>query len=91
MTMMYEPTAFVRYDKKATMDAALEYTRGVFQHHVLIGYEPISLSALKGKAKLYSGRYRTSLNNLLARLRGAGFDVSEDRGDHRRRILVITR
>lgn len=77
---------------KATPQAreiALRYARGGYQRGIIYGSESLSGSTLRGKAKEYSGRYRRSVINLLDRLIRAGLQVSEERGDHNKRILVI--
>lgn len=77
---------------KATPEAreiALRYARGGYQRGIIYGSENLSGSTLRGKAKSYGGRYHLSRINLLDRLIRAGMQVSEERGDHNRRILVI--
>ena len=46
-------------------------------------------SQRQGKARRFSGKYSWSLMHLLARLEKAGFIVTEIKGDHGERILVI--
>jgi hypothetical protein len=68
---------------------ALKLCRGTYQRAILQGDEAISGATLRGAAKSYSGRYAASARNILARCRAAGLAVSERRGDHGKRIIVI--
>lgn len=74
---------------QASLDAALKLAKGSYQQGLLRGYENLSGSTLKGKAKGWGGRYAASRSNLLARLRKAGIPISEQIGDHNKRLLVI--
>ena len=79
------------YDNDQTEAEALTYARGCFQRNLLWGNERLSLSTLKGKARSYGRLYARSRDNLLARLKAAGFKVGERRGPKGLRILTIAR
>ncbi len=69
---------------------ALEYARGNFQRGIVTGQQRLSLSDLKGNAKLYSGKYARSRDSILALIRtDRRLDVSENTGKHGLRVLVI--
>ena len=72
-----------------TFSAALKLARGSYQRNILRGVESLSGSTLRGKAKRFGGRYQASAQNLIARCRRAGLAVSETRGPHGRRMIVI--
>jgi len=73
----------------STMQLALPYCKGIYQERLVMGYQCLSGSDLKGKARRFSGKYSWSRVHLLARLEKAGFIVTEIKGDHGERILVI--
>lgn len=50
------------------MENILKFARGNYQRSILKGNARLSGSDLKGKASRYSGRYRTSRENLLTRV-----------------------
>jgi hypothetical protein len=66
---------------------ALACARGCYQRNILNGFEAISGSTLKGKARSYGFHYAESRRNLLARLTNAGIFWNLTRG--RRHVLVI--
>jgi len=70
-------------------DAALSLCRGEYQRNLILGREALSGATLTGRARDYSGRYRASGRNLLARMTAAGIPWREDRGARGKRILVI--
>ena len=70
-------------------ERALTLARGRYQYEFLQGQHNLSGSTLQGKARQYSGKYASSRDALLARLRNAGIAVSEKTGTHNKRILVI--
>lgn len=72
-----------------TLARALDYARGDYQRNLLRGYESLSGSTLKGKARKWSGAYKRSRDKLLARLREAGIKVAERRAERGRRVLVL--
>ena len=74
----------------AALERALTAARGRYQRNLLLGYESLSGSTLRGKAKSYSGRYANSRDALLNRVRVVGVIVSERRADHNRRILLLS-
>jgi hypothetical protein len=71
-------------------ELAVECARGRYQRNLLAGREALSGSTLQGTAKKYGVHYAVSRSNLLARVRRAGVDVSERRGPHGKRVLVLT-
>lgn len=71
--------------------AALPLARGSYQRDLLRGVESLSGSTLKGRAREWGARYQAHRTALLARLRAAGFRVSERRAEHGARILVVER
>jgi len=73
----------------AVLETALACTRGSYQRGVVLGLESLSGSTLRGKAKKYGVHYARSRTNLLSRLKRAGVAVSERKGTHGRRILVL--
>ena len=72
-----------------TYQAALLLARGCYQRALLSGSEALSGATLRGRAKSYGARYAESRRNLLSRCRQAGLAISERRGSHGKRILVI--
>jgi hypothetical protein len=58
-------------------ELALKCARGCYQRNVILGFEALSGSTLRGKAARYSGRYAASRANLLKRVQAAGVGVSE--------------
>jgi hypothetical protein len=73
----------------ATLTAALKLARGCYQRDILLGAEAISGATLRGAAKRYGGRYKISAQNLLSRCEASGLAISEIRGAHNKRIIVI--
>jgi hypothetical protein len=74
----------------AAIEVAWPLAKGCYQRALLRGDESLSGSTLRGKASRYSGRYRQSARNLLARVEATGLvRVSERRGPHNRRVLVL--
>jgi hypothetical protein len=72
------------------IEVALKYCRGKYQRNVVLGFEALSGSTLKGKARNYSGRYSASVSSLLERLRANGISVKERRAQPgNKRILVL--
>ena len=67
----------------------LPLARGSYQRDLLLGRENLSGSTLKGRARQWGARYHAHRMALLARLRAAGFAVSERRAEHGARILVV--
>lgn len=74
---------------QSELDKALSLCKGDYQRNLLLGYEAISGATLRGTAKNYSARYKTSANNLIARLKRSGIKIEEQIGHHNRRELVI--
>jgi hypothetical protein len=75
--------------KASIIDEALRHCKGCYQRDIVLGYQALSGSTLKGKAKKWGGKYYRSRLNLIFRLRANGFNVWERTGLHNRRILVI--
>lgn len=75
---------------KSVFLQALALCRGSYQRAIVQGYQRISGSDLRGKARRYSGHYAQSRANLLKRLALNGIQVSETRGKHGLRILVLS-
>lgn len=73
------------------LQAVLPLARGSYQRDLLLGRENLSGSTLKGRAREWGSRYHAHRAALLARLRAAGFRVSERRAEHGARILVVER
>jgi len=74
---------------EGTLEKALDLCKGEYQRRLVLGYESLSGSTLRGLASRWNSRYAESRDNLLHRLRKAGIPVSEKRGPFNRRILVI--
>ena len=72
-----------------TQEHALQCAKSSYQRALLLRRENLSGSTLKGKAKLYGGKYATSRRNLLSRLTRANIPWAEERGQHGRRILML--
>lgn len=77
------------HNDKQQLELALEQTRGIYQENLILGYEAISGSTLKGTARLYKDRYKKSAQNLIARCRSVGVKIKEIQGKHNKRVLVI--
>jgi hypothetical protein len=71
------------------LETALSLARGEYQRALVLGYESLSGSTLRGKASRYGARYAESRRNLLRRLEEAGLLVDERRAERGRRILVL--
>ena len=74
---------------QGALQAALQLAKGSYQASILHGWESLSGSTLKGRAKKYGARYQASIRSLLRRMTEAGIPHAERRGDHGRRVLVI--
>lgn len=70
--------------------AAMACARGRYQRALLQGEHNLSGSTLKGKAARYGAQYARSRAGLIRRLHQAGIDAGERRGEHGRRILVLS-
>ncbi len=70
-------------------DVAFAQTKGCFQRSVLSN-APWTGSQLRGKAKNYKSQYMRSLDNLRARLSGAGLILTEF-GGRRRQVVIETK
>lgn len=74
---------------EAVYTKALACAKGSYQRAIIEGRHNLSGSTLRGKAKSYGHHYAQSRAHLLTRLTAAGIRVSEKRGSHNRRILVL--
>lgn len=74
---------------QAVLDAALALCRGCYQRDILLGRQAFSGATLRGRAKTYSGRYRTSALSIIARCQAAGLPVWEETGSHGKRLVVV--
>ena len=81
--------AWTEIRSEKALHEAMEQARGCYQRDLLQGYENLSGSTLRGRARDYSARYAESRANLLTRVKAAGVAVSERIGEHNKRILVI--
>jgi len=82
---------WAEYDCPRTYALASEAARGSYQQGLLDGTENLSGSLLRGRALQYKARYHASQRRLLERVAELGLIVDERRGEHGRRVLVITR
>lgn len=73
----------------AVLKSALALARGTYQRNLILGYENLSGSTLKGFASSYGGHYAESRRNLLDRLETNGIKVQEKTGPRGARILVL--
>lgn len=73
----------------AAHDAALKLARGSYQRAILTGWARLSGADLRGKARKWSGGYARSRDAIVARVRAAGIPITEARGAHGLRYLVI--
>ena len=75
----------------AAVTAAFECARGSYQRAVLNGTEAWSGSTLTGRAARYGSKYRTSREELLARLEAHPDLAVEERLARRRTVAIVTR
>lgn len=80
---------WVEVKDERALAGALALCKGQYQQNLVLGFEALSGSTLRGKAKEYGGKYEASRRHLLKRLQSAGIPVSEREGTHGKRILVI--
>lgn len=71
------------------LNRARTLTRGVYQDALLSGHEAWSGATLRGRAKEYGARYKSSRENLIDRLRAHGIDCRFERRKHGKIVLVI--
>ena len=73
------------------MEKTTNYARGDYQTALLTGCARWSGSDLSGRAREWSSRYRTSRNNLLARLRRAGHvcEIRDHKNENSRIMRVL--
>ncbi|MEE8628156.1 MULTISPECIES: hypothetical protein [Methylobacterium] len=75
----------------AARNAALECARGSYQRDLLVGGHSWSGSTLTGRAARYGSKYRTSREELLARLEAHPELAVEERLARRRTVAIVTR
>ena len=87
---------FTQVDNYQTFKKAMSQCRGIYQRNIILGHEAISGSTLKGTARGYGyfyKQYRYALlrfrTNLFKRLTIVGIQVSEVKGTHNKRVLVL--
>lgn len=68
---------------------ALGLARAPYQESLIMGREAWSGATLRGKAARYGDKYKTSRDNLLARLRAAGILITMVKQAHGKLVLVI--
>jgi hypothetical protein len=88
---MITRTKWTEIQDDETETLALQQAKGSYQFDLILGYENLSGSTLRGKAARYGAKYAESRFNLIRRLREAGFHVTERRAEKNARILVIER
>lgn len=70
------------------LDRALALAQGDYQRNLIMGYENVSGSSLRGSAKNWGGKYAASRKALFHRLEAAGVPYSIEKRD-RRLVLVL--
>ncbi|AWI88368.1 MULTISPECIES: hypothetical protein [Methylobacteriaceae] len=75
----------------AAVFAAFGCARGSYQRDLLNGTEAWSGSTLTGRAARYGGKYRTSREELIARLEAHPELAVEERLARRRTVAIVTR
>jgi hypothetical protein len=73
----------------SALSTAMGCCKGSYQRDIIMGWEAISGSTLKGKARRYGYHYHISRMHLFTRLKGRGLVVTEKKGSHNSRILVV--
>jgi hypothetical protein len=79
---------YIEIHSEADYKAALALARGCYQADIARGYQSWSGATLQGKARKYSGKYKQSRQNWLARCRQAGIDICINTQDHNRLVIV---
>ena len=74
---------------RRTLRAIRPLARGSYQVGLLMDRQCWSGADLRGAAKSWSSRYQASRENLIARLRRAGYVVTKVRGAHGRVAMVV--
>lgn len=69
---------------------ALSLTKGSYQRGIVEGYEALSGSTLRGRAKNYGAHYAKSRDAFLKRCRAAGIAIAIHARAHGKKILVLT-
>jgi len=80
---------YVIVNNPAAQAECIKLAKGTYQVAILEGMESLSGATLRGRARNWSGRYKTSRGNLLGRIKEAGLPVKEVIVDHGRRVLVF--
>ncbi len=71
-----------------SLEAAMKLAKGTYQRSILLGTEAISGSTLRGKAKKWCGRYKSSAQNLIGRCRKADL-IDVTIWNNGKRLVVI--
>ena len=71
------------------MDKYLQLAKGAYQRAILLGTARLSGADLRGRARMYAGRYAKSRRNLLKRLERAGLPYHIEQRAHGRLVLVL--
>jgi hypothetical protein len=87
----YNWTEYRGFDSEEEIASLKKYAKGSYQKSVLQGTEPYSGSTLRGSAKNWSGKYRTSYTGLLVRIRKAGYWAKVSQRAHNKGVLVIVK
>lgn len=72
-----------------TQKKALGLTRGRYQRSLIEGRARWSGADLQGTAKSYNGKYATSRENLINRLRKSGIPVLKTNGKNNRIVVIF--
>lgn len=83
-------TAYTQISPAAVL-TAFGCARGSYQRDLLNGFQAWSGSTLTGRAASYGGKYRTSREELLARLAAHPELAVEERLARRRTVAIVTR
>lgn len=86
--MAFATGAWVEVKDELALEEALLLCKGSYQRDVVLGFQSLSGSTLRGAAKNWSRKYAVSRRELMDRLTRRGLAREEVR-DHGRRVLVI--
>ncbi len=87
---MITRSSWTLVDNDQTKDLALAQCKGIYQRHLIQGLESVSGSTLRGKARIWGGRYAASRQNLMRRLKRAGIQIAIKTAEHSARLLVLS-
>jgi len=71
------------------LEKALKLAKGSYQKNLLLGFESMSGSSIKGSAKKYSYKYHVSRQHLIARVESVGIKIGTMFGNHGAKLLVV--